>query len=216
MIGLITGVGLFVSAAIIANYFQTFLKYSYESKPVIFLSLFCTSLIGAWFIIPEILSLLQNVYILITAIVYIVTILFLVQYWKPMQKLYCAHTVPVEYGGIIQPKPAGQIVKTVEIILQDVSAWLIVGGLLALFSSFNDVVLIFTIIVFLLHVPGLWLFGRVYGSYFLVMSTALAFLVPFLYLLGTVGFLYLYALHLSGYILMYILMGTLGKSKIKT
>lgn len=67
----------------------------------------------------------------------------------------------------------------------------------------------------ILHLPGLWVFGRIYGWYFLIMSTALAFLVPLFYMLGIQGFLYLYALHLSGYVIMYILMGYLGMKRVR-
>ncbi len=214
---IITGIVIFVTAATIANILQSYLKYRYETHSLIFIGIFLTCLAGGAFFVSQIALLLLNIPIFIIATLYIAIIISLVRFWQPMQKLYGSQTVPPEYVGLINPKPYGQVVKVFEIMLQDISAWLIVGGLFLLPLSFIEVAFVFTVIVAILHIPGLWIFGKVYGAYFLVTSTTLAFLVPFFYHTGTQGFIHLYALHLGGYVTMYILMGYLGmRQKLNT
>lgn len=210
MIGLTVGIVLFVSAALIANILQSIFRYSYTACPVLFVGLFGVFLYGALWTVGYVPPFILLVGVIAVAISYIVMIQYLVLYWKPMKKLFGSDTVPVVYSGIIAPQLTGQVVKVGEVVLQDVAAWLIVGGLFMLVDSIPTVTSIFTIIVFLLHIPGVWVFGKVYGVYFLVMSTALAFLVPLLYQVDTFGFLYFYALHLAGYVFMYMLMGLIG------
>lgn len=210
MTELVVGITLFCVTAIIANILQSCFRYRYESNPFIFLGLFSLGLIAVSLYVPEMARLIANMYVLLVASLYVFVIICLVYYWRPMQNLYAANYVPVAYEGLIKPKPIGQIVKAVEIVLQDVAAWLIVGGLLTLSISFLETTLIFTAIVMTLHIPGIWVFGKIYGWYFLILSTILAFLVPLLYVVGPQGFIYVLALHLSGYVFMYIMMGCWG------
>ena len=214
---IVTGIIIFVTAATIANILQSYLYFKYESHPLIYIALFLGCLGGGVLYAPQILLLVLNVSVFIIAILYILIIIFLARFWQPMQKLYGSQTVSPGYEGLINPKFYGQVVKVFEIVLQDISAWLIVSGLFMLPLSFIEVAVVFTAIVATLHVPSLWVFGKVYGSYFLILSTGLAFLVPFFYQIGTQGFIYLYALHLGGYVTMYIVMGCLGmRQKINT
>ncbi len=126
--------------------------------------------------------------------------------------MFGSKSLPVTYRKeIIRPTLNGDITKVTEVILQDVAAWLTVIGLSSLFHSVSLVLVIFTGIVFFLHLPGLWIFGKIYGTYFLVSSTVLAFSVPLLLPFGSNGFVYLVSLHLTVYILMYLLMGYLGR-----
>jgi hypothetical protein len=211
---IMTGIALFVTAAVIANILQSYFKYRYETTPLIFIAIFLTPLGIASLFITQVSLLLLHFQIVIIAVLYITTIILLARFWQPMQNLYGSHTVPAGYKGLIKPKLSGQVVKMFEVALQDTSAWLIVGGLFLLPLSFIEVAVIFTVIVTILHVPGLWVFGKVYGGYFLIMSTALAFLVPLFYTIGLQGFLYLFALHLGGYVIMYMLMGYWGKNNV--
>ena len=210
MYGLIIGIILFLSASLVATLLQMRYQYSYTKNPVLFVSLFLICIGGACLFLKYIPPLSLIAGLIGIASMYVFGIPLLAKCWKPMQYLYGAETEPAAYQGIIHPEFSGQIVKVCEVALQDMAAWLIVGGLLAVSQSLFDTMLLFTSIVFVLHVPGLWMFGRVYGTYFLVLVTAVAFLVPLLYLVDTVGFVYLYAMHLSGYVSMYISMGLLG------
>lgn len=178
MLLIFTGIILFATAAIIANILQSYFNYRYESKPLIFIGIFLACLGTASIFVTQIPLLLLNFQIVIIAVLYIIIIILLARFWQPMQNLYGSHTVPAGYKGLIKPKLSGQFVKVFEIALQDTSAWLIVGGLFLLPLSFTEVAVVFTVIVTILHIPGVWVFGKVYGWYFLIMSTALAFYSP--------------------------------------
>jgi hypothetical protein len=210
MHGLILGIVLFLLASSLATMLQTRLLYSYAKHPFLFAGLFVAFLSGTLWSLDYMPAPLLVSGLVVLALVYIGTISLLVKYWRPMNNLYGVDTVPPAYQGLIQPECSGQVVKVFELVLQDTAAWLIVGGLLSLSHSLLLAAVLFTGIVFLLHIPGLWLFGRVYGAYFLVLVTLVAFLVPLLYQIDQYGFLYLYTLHIGGYITMYLLMGSLG------
>lgn len=140
MLLIFTGIILFAIAAILANILQSNFNYRYESKPLIFIGTFLACLGTASFFVTQIPLLLLNFQIVIIAVLYIATIILLARFWQPMQSLYGSHTVPVGYKGLIKPKLSGQFVKVFEIALQDISAWLIVGGLFLLQFSFIEVV----------------------------------------------------------------------------
>ena len=210
MHGLITGIMLFTSAALVATSLQVRYRLSYAKNPLLFLSLFLVCISVSCWTLNYVPSLLLMTSLIFLASMYVFGMLLLANFWKPMQRLYGAGTVPAAYQEIIHPKLSGQVVKVVEIALQDMSAWLIVGGLFTISHSVFYSMLVFTTIVFLLHIPGLWMFGRVYGTYFLVLVTMVALCVPLLYQASEVGFVYLYALHLCGYIAMYLFMALLG------
>lgn len=210
MFELVVGLTLFVMVAIIATILQVGVGYSYSRNPLLFSALYLVAIglaagvIGYSFDLPFLLVLIG------IAGIYIVTISGLVRYWSPMQQLHAAHTIPSTYQGMVAPKLTGQFTKVVEVTLQDSSAWLIASGLLIISGSLTVSVLLFTLISFVTHIPGLWLFGKVYGSYFLIMVTLCAFLVPFLVSYGAVGYTILYTIHLSGYVLMYLFFGYWG------
>lgn len=212
MYGLIIGIVLFVSAALIATLLQMRYQYNYAKNPIVFICLFLFCIGGSFWFLNYFPPLFFVVSVGCIASLYAAGIPLLAKFWKPMQRLYGAETIPPAYRqGIIHPGLTEQTVKVTEVALQDMATWLIVGGLLAVSHSVYSTMLLFTGIVFVLHIPGLWMFGRVYGMYFLLLVTAVAFLVPSLYQINGVGFLYLYMMHLGGYILMYLFMGLLGK-----
>lgn len=215
MFELLVGLILFLSAAAVVALLQIIFKISYEQKPFLFLTIFILLIIGAVYVME--FGFIHEILIgaILLAALYAGSIIGLVRYWKPMKNLYGADTVPTRYLGIVSPKPAGQFPKVIEVVLQDLSAWLIVGGLLTLTNSLSFTIIIFAAIVFILHIPGVWEFGKVYGNYFLILSTALSCIVPLFYLIGPLWFLAVYAIHLSGYIVMYLLMGFLGRKELK-
>jgi hypothetical protein len=210
MHGLILGILLFLTASSLATFLQTRLGYSYTKHPVLFSGLFVAFLVGTLWSLDYVPPPLLVLGVSLLAAAYIVTITLLTKYWSPMRNLYGASSVPAAYRSLIQPELSGQLVKVSELLLQDTAAWLIVGGLLAVSHGMFVTALLFTGIVFILHIPGLWLFGWVYGSYFLILVTLVACLVPLLYQIDEYGFLYLYSLHLSGYVILYLVMGLLG------
>ena len=131
-----------------------------------------------------------------------------------VDKMYASETIPATYPDVITPTTTGSFVKFFEILMQDICAFLIVGSLLTALQSFALTVFVFTVIVFLFHLPSIKLFGFVYGSYFLGMSTLLAFCVPLLYWYGLLGLLFVLTLHVSMYAVMYIGAYYLGSKKV--
>lgn len=126
---IIASIFLFISAAVIANILQSILKYRYESKPLIFIALFLVCIGSVSFFVNIVPTLLLQLPVLLIALMYIIIIICLAKYGQSMQSLYGAKSVSDGYEGLIRPKLQGQVVKVFEIVLQDISAWLIVGGL---------------------------------------------------------------------------------------
>jgi hypothetical protein len=208
----IAGLGLFLSAALTATLLQVRFQYNYAKNPIAFISLFLVCIVGSFWFLNYFPPVFLVVSIGCVAGLYVAGIPLLAKFWKPMQHLCGAETVPLAYRqGLIRPGLTEQLVKVTEIALQDMAAWIIVGGLIIVLNSVSFSMFVFAGIVFVLHIPGLWMFGRVYGMYFLVLSTVVAFIVPWLYQIEGLGFVYLYTMHLSGYVAMYIFMGFLGK-----
>lgn len=207
---LISGFGLFVLAAAVANTLQVRYKFTYERNSILFICLYLFFLGGmAWYwqYLPDLFIVSVIIFL---ATFYCVTVSLLKKYWSSMQSLYGASTVPDAYYGLTHPRLRAQVVKVTEILLQDIAAWLIIAGLVVFLMPVLTY-LTFTIIVLIMHLPAPRLFGKVFGAYFLVVSVGLSAIVPFLFSLGETGFLLLYSLHLSGYVAMYVLFGTWGK-----
>lgn len=214
MDSLLAGSSLFIIASITATILQNRSDWTYSKNPIRFSVLFLVLLSAVAFVFKYKPSISIAISITILALLYILLVRCMVSYWKPMNSLHAAASVPKPYVGLVKPEFSGQFVKVVELLLQDVAAWLIVTGLFSVFFELDMVVFIFTLIVFLLHIPAPKLFGKVYGTYFLILSTTLAFLVPLLYQYGEVGFTALYLTHISGYILMYLLFGWWGRKSL--
>ena len=188
MFQLFFGVALFAVGMLTSLLLQKYIKYTYVKNASLFLGLFLVLLgyvswsfeyLPLWYVCVGV-SLL--------AICYSASIVMLAKYWGPMGVPYGIKTIPTIYRENLSPDGRGQLVKAVEVLLQDVSAWLIVGGLFAVTPSIAIGIVAFTVIVLLVHIPGMWFFGRIYGTYFLVMSSVLAFMVTYFYQQGDVGF----------------------------
>jgi hypothetical protein len=212
MFPLLLGLSLFVVAVIITTALKNFYKIIYPTHPLVFSSLFIGLMVTVQFIHP-VFNLTILVYSIFIGLIYL-ALMSLLRISGLLDIMFGTDSLPGVHKEITQPKIAGDLVKVVEVLLQDMSAWLIVLGLFELFSNLYVVIATFTVLVSCLHLPGLSMFGKVYGSYFLAASTLLAFSVPLLFSLGTIGFLIIFSLHLFSYIGMYILMGFFGSRKI--
>jgi len=135
---------------------------------------------------------------------------FLRGYSWTFHEYFRAETLPVAYRDLFQPRLSGITVKTSEIFFQDVIALVLV---LALFNQFSLLVTstIFVCLVALLHIPGLWLYGRIYGGMFLFYSTILAATVPWLLTTPLLGFVLIFSLHLLMYPVMMGVMYLMGR-----
>ena len=98
---------------------------------------------------------------------------------------------------------AGQVVKVIEICLQQACALLVVTGLFSLNGDLLWVTVVFVGIVFTVHVPSPKFFGPVFGYFFLVSSVGAALMYPWLISVSVNGFAYMVALHTLVYVYWY-------------
>ena len=203
------GIGLFGLATIFTLTLKKVSHLTYNSNPFIFGCLFSFLLAVVHYIYP-LFSYKEFLSAILVGLCYVV-LMSLLQRFNYLTSLFGAETLPEIDRGIIKPQRSGDIVKVIEVFLQDVSAWLTVLGLLYIFQNIYVVVIIFTLVVFLFHLPGIFIFGKVYGTYFLVTSTLLAFVVPLFVQLGTISLLFVFGIHLCMYLLMYVFMSWLGR-----
>ncbi len=101
------------------------------------------------------------------------------------------------------PTAAGQTVKITEICFQQLCALMILSGLLALGLGLLAMTVLFTVIVFVIHIPSWWLFGRLFGGFFIWSSTGLATVYPTLMVYTSYSFTYMLMIHVAVYILWY-------------
>jgi hypothetical protein len=122
------------------------------------------------------------------------------QYWG-VQALGGAYT------GLLAPRLSGVSVKIIEIFFQDIVLLSISLGLLEthsiLFSSFCVV-----LVVFLVHLPGIYFLGRVYGVIFTVLATLFAVAVPTLVSSTSGAFYLIFSVHMLMYPVIMLLLQT--------
>jgi len=203
------GIGLFVTTVILVTGIKKFYSVTYDSNPFVYIVLFVSLIAGTQLLYP-VVTLEHSFWLFCIGLAY-VFVMLIFRYSGYIRSMYEAGTLPLVHRGIAKPTLVGDIVKVIEVLLQDIAAWLTVLGLLLLFDNRHLVIGIFTLLAFLLHVPGITMFGRVYGLYFLCLATLLAFTVPVFMMFGEIGFLYVFVLHLTTYLLMYLIMGYFGK-----
>jgi len=179
-------------------------KYAYAEKAHLFIPILLAGIVTLLliqkqlFVVPDALSVWLLVGLITT---YLVLSTFSHRTLK-VEDTYGLETIPVPNRSIAQVEPKGGIVKLVEIFFQDVVAFTIVATLVIHTDGGILAITIFTLIVLAIHVPAIKYFGKVYGTYFLVMSTILAPLAFYL-LQFDQGLYYLFAFHASMYIVLY-------------
>lgn len=197
------------------DWYKKFYSATYDSNPFLYFLLFTGLIIGTQSLYP-ILTLEMSIWVFCIGLIY-VCVMAVLRKSGCIRIMFGADTLPLVHKGIATPTLPGDSVKVVEVLLQDIAAWLTVLGLLIYFDNLYFVIVVFTLVSCLLHIPGLFMFGKVYGSFFLISATFLAFTVPLFMSLGTDGLLYVFGLHLTTYISMYVIMGLFGnrtKAKI--
>lgn len=192
-------------------------KYSYSEKAHIFIPLLLGSsvllltLYNVELAVPSAFVLL----LLVTVIGVYVGFSYLWSRTLDTEYIYGLHTVPTEYRSIVTVNPVADTTKLCEILFQDVVVLVLVLSLNSLFENTFIALAIFTCIVFAVHVPAVKFFGKIFGTYWLLLSTLLAPLA--FYLSGfQYGLYYLFMLHASINLLLYIVIYILSKSKHKT
>lgn len=197
---IITGILLFLSVGGLVNIYKQKTNHSYSSHPGLFTLWYAVWVSGCILWLPFPVSVVSIVGVL--GAFYLVFLML----WKRLTggKLNYIETIPTAFKEMGEPRTLSAVPKVFEIFIQDLAAWLIVGALFIFFTHWWIVAIVFSLVVFSLHVPGINMFGPVYGSYFLFMSTIFACIVPFVYPIGYAGFCIVYGLHLLSYMIMYL------------
>jgi hypothetical protein len=200
MPSIISGVALFIVVVGLLLKYRQWSNRSYSSHP----GLFTLWYIG-WIIVCVLILKFPWLIICIASIVALLYLAFL-GVWKSVSSgtLKYVESIPGPFKELSQPTVWSAVPKTLEIFIQDVAAWLIVGGLCMYFTQWWMVAILFSSVVYALHIPGIKMFGPVYGRYFLYTSTTFAFVVPLVYQFGYLGFCFVYGVHIFGYVVMYL------------
>ena len=117
--------------------------------------------------------------------------------------IYGYDTIPEDTKQVLDLNIRTALSKICEITLQQMCALLIVVGLAMLGVSLFWMSILFTLVVFILHIPTPKWFGKIYGNYFLWASTLFAPFIPYLILTFPGGFYLSLSLHIFMYIVLY-------------
>ena len=217
MLAIIFPVAVFMFVAAILNG-RLFLKkkYSYSEKAHWFIPLLLGSSIlllisyNIELAAPSVFVLL----LLVTAVGVYLGFSYLWSRTLSMEQVYGLDTIPVANRSIVAVNPLADFTKLFEIFFQDVVVFVLVLSLVSYFESSYLPLIVFTLIVFVVHIPGIRLFGKIFGTYWLLLSTALAPLAFYLFSFQN-GLYYLFALHASINLLLYIMIYILSKKTHK-
>lgn len=127
--------------------------------------------------------------------------------------MYGVETIPPDHQVILKLNPLADTTKLIEIFFQDVVTLAIVVTLSQSEADINIAIFILTTIVFIVHIPAIEFFGKIFGTFWLIVSTALAPLAYYLLSFES-GLYYLFILHVSTYFCLHAVIYIL--SKIKT
>ena len=186
----------------IANYLQISQGRTYVRNWPLFLTLFILGIVAVlWATEVYTSGFFINQTGIVIAILTVVSFLAFERWWgrtRSASDMYRPDTLPEAFHHMLIPKPSASIVKVVEVFFQDVVALVIVLGLLTTYDVWLAG-LLFALLVFALHVPGPGLYGRVYGTVLLALSTAMALIVPYVISTYPFGFYLIFAIHLAAY-----------------
>ncbi len=190
-------------------------KYSYSEKATLFIPILVGSSILLLTLYDTAISVPSFTVSILLLLVVSLYLSFSILWMRTIKKdeVVSINTIPDEYRSIIELNPLADTTKLFEIFFQDVVVFVLVLSLISYFENNYVPLIIFTLVVFTVHIPGIKLFGRIFGTYWLVLSTVLAplafYLISFQY-----GLYYLFMLHASINLLLYVVIYILTKSKI--
>jgi hypothetical protein len=203
MPAIIYGIRLFAVSLGGANVSQSVFSWRYHSHPHIFAPWYLVALYGALVYLAWPFSLTLALIMAGQGLAYVIAI-YILNHASWFDVMYKVDSLPVAFKDVAHPTVRTAIVKILEVALQDMIAIIIVQGLLEYTGSFYLAALLFSVVVFLVHVPSIWLYGRFYGGYFLLLSTLLASSVVLLVSYSAMGFAGVIAIHLISYLALYI------------
>ncbi len=141
--------------------------------------------------------------VLVSLLVVVISIV-LGRYWQNCIP-YTTSTIYDEKPFIVTVTPTSAALKSIDIVFQQICAYLIVFGLFSFGLSLPATIGIFMVSVFLMHLPSETVFGKFIGRYFLFVSTALSFVLPLAVSYDSRLVYVTFILHVLGYWLLYYL-----------
>lgn len=187
-----------------ANLLQRFYSYTYQKNWFVFVSLFlCVGYLGLFLTtsIGDNFPFLDITGLILAGAALAMFLGF--EYWWgrsfTLDDMYKPETLPSAYQGLLVPQFASSVTKAVEIFFQDLVMLVIILQLLQNGFSYFVAGLIFMGVSTAVHLPGLYMFGRVYGAVFLVLSSAFAPFAPLVIGEIAVGFYVIFSFHLIMY-----------------
>lgn len=127
--------------------------------------------------------------------------------------LFGHNTIPPEYQYLAAPSVTASVAKLAEIIFQNVLVFSLLTPALQSGMAPLMVSVWFTAVALLVHVPALWLYGRVFAGFFLGLIALLAPLFPFIILSSSSALALLFAIHVLMYPLRLMVLFVLGQTK---
>lgn len=201
-----TGILSFLGGAALVNvYLISRRHYSYEKNYVFFTGIYLASIIVLAFGMGENAppQTIENFALIVLSLGVYTGFALRLERIRPIGDFQHVFQVPKEYGAMLYVSAQNGWVKVWEILMQQMMAYMIVVGLQMLHLPLVLISGLFALIVWLLHVPGLRLFGPVFGNFFLWASTLVSCLYPFVIQHSAWGWGCMIIIHVSAYILWY-------------
>jgi len=166
----------------------------------IFYFLVFTIVSGLYFkdILVDITAEFTIVPIIILLVVYTMTLIayyfshkYLKKPTKLIEKYHDQHFIKMDYKYMVS--------KTFDIFFQQIMVLILVLGLSRQNFSMTEIILYFILLFGIIHIIGISLSGKLFGTYYLIMSLIGAVVFPTLILNVNYGFVYSFIVHFSFY-----------------
>jgi len=207
MLSLLLGTGIFVIVLGVVNALLIKrLQFTYSKHFLLFSTLYTSSIFIVFWFVPELLQYANQwlgIVLFSTAALLFIYFNFLWGKHVDITTCYKYQEIPNHFKSILCLDARRGFAKVFEILLQQVCALFIIMGLIEIGLSVITTVLLFTGVVFALHITTPKWFGTVYGNYFLWVGTILAPLEVYFILEYSIGFYIASILHMAMYIVMY-------------
>jgi hypothetical protein len=165
MIEILTAVGWFVLLAGVANVLQYFYGTTYKKNALIFVSLFLLGVCGIWYTtsLSSITQFSDTLGILL-GVLGVASYVTFCGWWNrtfTLEQMYGVATLPKSYQQLLAPNANSALSKAGEILVQDVVLLVIVTELLRMNYSYLAAGGLFSVIVFIIHIPSPYIIGRI-------------------------------------------------------
>ena len=190
----------FIVVLLALNIIQHFFGYDYGEHPLPFLAILLTGIVVAYHLVNAGPYLFTSfgIFIAVCGIGVFVTSEDIRGRYLPWSMYFGYESLPVGFRPLLQPTRVTATVKIVDVFFQDLVLLGVATYLLSV-HSVSVAGLVCALVVFALHLPGGYFYGRVYGLLFLVSASIAAFFVPLILSTVPYGFYLIFVFHLLMY-----------------